>query len=55
MRTINFCVAFNTIILALDGLVSNDELLQQFNLAFTVIFTIELTFKVIGFGVLKYL
>ncbi|CAK85661.1 unnamed protein product (macronuclear) [Paramecium tetraurelia] len=53
-RLINFCVACNTIVLALDGLVTNDKLLSDLNLAFTIIFIIELGFKLIGLGVKGY-
>ncbi|CAD8186158.1 unnamed protein product [Paramecium octaurelia] len=54
-RSINLCVAFNTIVLALDGLVTNDNLLSNFNLAFTIIFIIELGLKLIGLGIKQYL
>lgn len=53
-RAINLCVAFNTIVLALDGLVTDDDLLSNFNFAFTIIFIIELGLKLIGLGVKKY-
>lgn len=54
-RLINMCVAFNTIVLALDGLVTDDKLLSDFNLAFTIIFIIELGFKLIGLGIQRYI
>ncbi|CAD8079148.1 unnamed protein product [Paramecium primaurelia] len=53
-RSINLCVAFNTIILALEGLVTDNDLLSNFNLAFTIIFIIELGLKLIGLGVKRY-
>ncbi|CAD8184566.1 unnamed protein product [Paramecium pentaurelia] len=54
-RLINMCVTFNTIVLALDGLVTDDKLLSDFNLAFTIIFIIELGFKLIGLGIKRYI
>lgn len=41
--------------LCLDGLVNNQSLLLNFNLAFTIIFCIELGFKLIGLGIKKYI
>ena len=41
----------NTIILSLDGLVNDDDLFNQMNLAFTIIFTIEISLKLFGYGV----
>lgn len=53
----NLAVAFNTVILALDGLVpdSSANLLSEFNLAFTILFTIELGLKLLGMGPKNYL
>ncbi|CAD8189628.1 unnamed protein product [Paramecium octaurelia] len=53
----NLAVALNTVILALDGLLpdSSANTLQQFNLGFTILFTIELGFKVIGMGPKNYI
>lgn len=47
----NATVTMNTIILSLDGLVNNDELFNQMNLAFTIIFTIEISLKLFGYGI----
>ena len=51
------CVIGNTLILGLEGLVSasTDELFGQMNLAFTVIFGVEMICKIYGFGFKKYL
>lgn len=38
---INLFVLANTIVLGLDGLVSNKTELEKFNLFFTILFTIE--------------
>ncbi|CAD8085427.1 unnamed protein product [Paramecium sonneborni] len=53
----NAAVAINTIILALDGLLpaSSADTLSQFNLGFTILFTIELGLKVIGMGPKTYI
>lgn len=53
----NLAVALNTLVLALDGLVpdSSSNLLTEFNLAFTILFTIELGLKVFGMGPKKYI
>lgn len=51
------CVIINTIILALDGTVSKEssEILDQFNLAFTYIFAIDMALKIFGMGITEYL
>lgn len=51
------CVVGNTLILGLEGLVSasTDELFDKMNLAFTVIFGVEMICKIYGFGFNKYL
>lgn len=53
----NLAVALNTLILALDGLISEDTsaLLISFNFAFTILFTIELSLKMIAMGIISYL
>ena len=51
-------VASNTILLALDGLFTEDwqvNLFFQMNLAFTIIFTVEMCFKIIALGLLEYI
>ena len=55
--SMNIAVFINTVILALDGLTpeSSAEVLSQFNLSFTIIFTIELGLKMIGMGVINYM
>ena len=48
-----FCVLSNTIILILDGAVSVEFAFQyfsKFNLFFTIIYSIELSLKLFGFG-----
>jgi len=52
---INLFVALNTIVLSLDGLVNDDNLLQNFNIFFAIIFTIELILKIIGIGIKDFL
>ena len=52
---LNFAVFMNTVILCLDGLVNNSEELNNFNLAFTILFTIEMGLKIIGFGLVQYI
>lgn len=51
------CVFINTVILALDGLVdkSGDAILNQFNVSFTIIFTVDMGLKIIGMGLIEYL
>jgi hypothetical protein len=52
------CVAMNTIVLSLDGLVKSDEgilILNKFNYAFTIIFTIDMGLKLVGMGIIEYL
>ena len=50
-NTILLFVFFNTVVLALDGSIANtDTLFDQFNLTFTIVFTIEMGFKLIGLG-----
>ncbi|CAK63561.1 unnamed protein product (macronuclear) [Paramecium tetraurelia] len=53
----NLAVALNTVILALDGLLpdSSANTLNQFNLGFTILFTIELGLKLIGMGPKNYI
>jgi len=45
-------VVINTLILSLDGLLPNNDnyILDQFNFYFTIIFTIDMGFKLIGLG-----
>jgi len=50
----NGSVAINTLIMALDGLVSDESILNDFNYAFTIIFTIELGLKLLGLGLVNY-
>lgn len=54
---IMLCVILNTLILALDGLVSaeDEEALDDFNLIFTIIFTVDMGLKLIGMGVVDYI
>jgi hypothetical protein len=52
-QAMTFCVMVNTIILALDryGIdESEDQLLKNFNLFFTIVFCCELGFKLFGLG-----
>lgn len=51
------CVIGNTLILGLEGLVteSTEDLFDQMNLAFTIIFGVEMMCKIYGFGFKKYL
>lgn len=53
----NMAVAINTIILSLDGLLpeSSEDTMNQFNFAFTIIFTVELGVKVLGQGLVEYI
>jgi hypothetical protein len=51
----NIAVTINTIILCLDGFNVNSTLLNDFNVAFTILFTIELGLKIIGLGIMKYI
>jgi len=47
------CVILNTVVLAMDGLFSEESqinLLSTFNLVFTIIFIIEMGLKILGFG-----
>lgn len=50
------CVFLNTLILAMEGLVEGDgaALLDEFNLVFTIIFTVDMGLKLIGMGVGEY-
>lgn len=51
------CVFMNTIILALDGLVSDPKgvsTLDTFNFSFTIIFIIDMCLKMIGMGLVDY-
>ncbi|CAD8053314.1 unnamed protein product [Paramecium primaurelia] len=52
---LNLAVFMNTVILCLDGLVNNSEDLNSFNLAFTILFTIEMGLKIIGYGIIQYI
>jgi hypothetical protein len=48
-------VLLNTVVLALNGLVSNDSgVLDQINLVLTIIFTIEICLKFVGLGPVKF-
>ena len=49
------CVVFNTITLALDGIVKDDDLLASFNLIFTYIFAIEMGLKIIALNPINYI
>jgi hypothetical protein len=51
------CVFINTIILACDGLTNSEgeAILNRFNFAFTIIFTIDMSFKLLGLGFVEYL
>lgn len=51
---INLFVLANTIVLGLDGLVSNKTELEKFNLFFTIIFSIEQVLKIFTYGISKY-
>lgn len=51
-------VIVNTLILTMDGLVKDEEgqaVLTQFNFAFTIIFTVDMSLKVLGLGLIEYL
>ena len=50
-------VFINTIILAMDGLVdsSGEVILGQFNFIFTIVFTLDMGFKLIGINISEYL
>jgi hypothetical protein len=53
-----FCVVFNTVVLTIDhyGIdAATTSILNTFNLIFTIIFTIEMGFKIIAIGIKKYL
>ena len=46
----------NTVILSLDGLVDkNNKNLEQFNIAFTYIFTFDMSLKIFGLGIREYI
>ena len=51
------CVLVNTIVLSLDGMVSDSgsETLNKFNFSFTIIFIIDMGLKIIGQGLSDYL
>ncbi|CAD8183288.1 unnamed protein product [Paramecium octaurelia] len=51
---INLFVLANTVVLGLDGLVSNKSELEKLNLFFTILFTIEQVLKIFTYGVSKY-
>ena len=52
-RLMNLIVLGNTIVLALVGLV-DDNSLDNLNLIFVIIFTIELGLKLISYGIVGY-
>ena len=46
----------NTVILSLDGLVDkNNKNLELFNIAFTYIFTVDMSLKIFGLGIREYI
>lgn len=50
-------VVLNTLVLSLDGVFNDGTINQAFdnlNLTFTLIFTVEMVFKIVGFGLLEY-
>lgn len=50
------CVIINTIILASDGLVTDDATSNAFddlNMAFTIVFIVEMALKIFGFGIIR--
>ncbi|CAD8122811.1 unnamed protein product [Paramecium sonneborni] len=53
----NLAVALNTIILGLDGLISEESnaFLVQFNFTFTILFTVELGLKMMALGAITYM
>jgi len=55
-NTIMLCVLFNTVVLAMDGLVDaeGDKVLNDFNLSFTFIFTADMALKQFGMGIADY-
>ncbi|EGR31607.1 hypothetical protein IMG5_106200 [Ichthyophthirius multifiliis] len=54
---IMLCVVINTIVLTLDGVLSEqgEKILNQFNFSFTIIFTIDMCLKLLGEGILEYI
>jgi hypothetical protein len=52
---IMLCVIINTILMATENYITDKDLIQNFNLAFTIIFTIEMGLKIIGLGIIQYL
>lgn len=49
-----FCVIFNTFILASEGLITDESttsLFDDLNMAFTIIFIVEMGLKIFGFGI----
>jgi hypothetical protein len=44
----------NTAVLAMDGLVSQTDILQQLNFSFTIIFTVDMGLKLYGMGMKEY-
>lgn len=50
----NLSVTINTVILCLDGFKINSDLLNDFNVAFTILFAIEMGLKIVGMGAIKY-
>lgn len=47
-------VLLNTVILALNGLVNDTDALDTLNLILTIIFTLEICFKFVGLGPIKF-
>lgn len=54
-RLLNLAVALNTVMLSLDGFVEDEVLLSEFNVAFTIIFTIEFGLKLFALGFRDYI
>lgn len=53
---IMICVLLNTLILAMNGLVSvkGQATLDNYNYIFTIVFTVDMGLKLIGMGVMDY-
>lgn len=52
-NSLMICVLMNTVILALDGIVTSASglaILDKFNFSFTIIFTLDCGLKIIGMG-----
>ena len=57
-NTMIACVLFNTVILSMDGLFNDPDstnFLTKCNLSFTVIFTVDMSVKLIGYGFRGYI